>query len=60
MNDRYEDLEKIFVKKIEKIKTSNYDELLKICEQEYIDPEDMNEEELRKALIDYFSDEIEE
>lgn len=59
MNDKYEELDKIIMNKIAELENCGYDRLLEICEEENIDNEQLKEEELREALIEYFNDELE-
>ena len=60
MDDNFEELNEIFNKKIEEIKGYNYEQLKALCEEENIDYEDLNEEELKEAVINYFKEELDD
>lgn len=59
MDDKYEELDKIFSEKIDEVNKCSYDRLLEICEQENIEEDNLEEEELRKLLLEYFNEELE-
>ena len=58
LDDRFEELEKIFEERIKELKTADHDKLMKLCEAENFDVEDMTDEEIRVALFDYYSEEV--
>ncbi len=61
LDDRFEDLEKILKVSIDEIKKANHEELIKIiCDIENLDPEDMTDEEIRDALVEFYSEEIDD
>ena len=60
LDDRFEDLEKIMKVSIDEIKKANHEELMKICDRENLDPEDMIDEEIRDALVEFYSEEIDD
>jgi len=60
LDDRFEELEKILKVSIDEIKKANHEELMKICDRENLDPEDMTDEEIRDALVELYSEEIDD
>lgn len=60
MIDKYETLEEIFKQRIEQVKKMNYDELVKICEQENLDYTGLDEKDLKVLLIAFYNEEIED
>ena len=60
LDDRFEDLEKILKVSSDEIKKANHEELMKICDRENLDPEDMTDEEIREALVEFYSEEIDD
>ena len=60
MDDKFEDLDIVFKNKIEEIKKYNYEQLVEECKKENLDYSDLSENDLKVALIAYYSEEIED
>ena len=58
MDDRYEELEKVFKEELDKIDGYTEEQLKAICDRENLDYEGLTEKEIREALKEYFKEEL--
>lgn len=60
MDDRLQELEEIYKKQIEEIKEYNHEQLIDKCEIEGLDCKDLDDEQIRTMLIEYYNEDIDE
>ena len=60
MNDKYEELQKIFEKKIEEIDNKTHNEIIEICKKENLEYENIEDSEIKELLKEYYKEETED